>query len=511
MERKNTLMVFTLASILIFGLIAPSFTFEPAFASDVLWAIERSSPIIHNISPADGSIISSPTITLATFTVTGGTGLATDPTTGVFWALLKVTSSSDRILVTIVPSTGVATLVGDTGDKFAGLAFLADGTLQGVVGDGASSTSTPNPETLFTLNKLTAAPTLVCALGNGDDGENIAFNPSTGLVGHFSGKDLLGQIFETIDDGVCNTTNVPLSGAFLNDEPTGLTYSTAEGLFLVTTRGTPGFYSLTNGGVATLRGPTLDAGGSSVPYKGLAFNVDLSGPDPIENDHYLGYKVKETKHTDKFEKITVILIDQFERDPTTYIVEKPERLYNPVDKNGEGISDEITHLLGYKIKAPKGTDKFEKVTNVLVENQFGEIIVDVKKPKLLLVPSSKDLTSIPDPLNPITVDHYKCYDVKESKDTPKFVKRLVTLSDPNFGETKIFEVKKPKQLCTPVDKNAEGIIDPVNHLMCYDLKKIKDEPKFKKTNVFTNNQFEPEDLEVKKEHQLCVPSIKTLP
>jgi len=229
----------------------------------------------------------------------------------------------------------------------------------------------------------------------------------------------------------------------------------------------------------------------------------------------LGYKVKETKHTDKFEKITVTLIDQFERDPTTYIVEKPERLYNPVKKTHDGttteISDENTHLLGYKIKAPKGTDKFEKVTNVQVENQFGEIIVDVKKPKLLLVPSSKDLTSIPDPLNPITVDHYKCYDAKESKDTPKFVKRLVTISDPNFGETKIFEVKNPKHLCTPVDKNGEGIIDPITHLMCYDLKKIKDEPKFEKRNVFTNNQFEPEDLEVKKEHQLCVPSIKKLP
>ena len=72
-------------------------------------------------------------------------------------------------------------------------------------------------------------------------------------------------------------------------------------------------------------------------------------------------------------------------------------------------------------------------------------------------------------------------------------------------------MKKPKHLCTPVDKDGEGIIDPVNHLMCYDLKKIKDEPKFKKTNVFTNNQFGPEQLDVKKEKLLCLPSIKTLP
>jgi len=230
-----------------------------------------------------------------------------------------------------------------------------------------------------------------------------------------------------------------------------------------------------------------------------------SPPVLSATDHYLGYKVKETKHTEKFQKLTVTLSDQFEMGKI-YTVEKPQRLFNPVDKNQEGIIDEITHLLGYKIKAPKG-EKFEKVTNVHVTNQFGELIIDVKKPKLLLVPSSKDLTETPDKLDSITVNHYKCYDVKKTKDTPKFKKQQVTLSDLNFGETKVFEVKKPKHLCTPVDKDGEGIIDKESHLMCYDLKKIKDEPKFKKRNVFTNNQFEPEDLEVKKEHQLCVPSI----
>jgi len=230
-------------------------------------------------------------------------------------------------------------------------------------------------------------------------------------------------------------------------------------------------------------------------------------------DHYLVYDVKETKHTDKFEKMTVELSDQFETD-AIYKVEKPHHLYNPVQKTHDGatteISDEISHLLGYKIKTPKDADKFEKVTNVLVQNQFGDIIVDVKKPKLLLVPSAKNHFTVPDELNPITINHFKCYDVKESKDTPKFVKRTVTIYDPNFELTQDFEVKKPKHLCTPVDKNGEGIVDAENHLMCYDLKKMKGEPKFEKRNVFTNNQFGSDDLEVKKQHQLCVPSIKTL-
>ena len=236
---------------------------------------------------------------------------------------------------------------------------------------------------------------------------------------------------------------------------------------------------------------------------------------PISADHYLGYDAKRPKDEPKFEKFTVELSDQFEMEPTEYTVEKPDRLYNPVQKTHDGtttdIIDDESHYVGYKIKTSKGEPKFEKVTNVLVQNQFGDIIVDVKKPKLLLVPSAKDHFTTPDLLDlPITVNHFKCYDVKESEGTPKFEKLIVLLDDPNFGITQEFEVKKPKMLCTPVDKNGEGIVDPENHLMCYDIKKLMDDPKFEKLSVFTNNQFGPEDLEVKKQKELCVPFVKIL-
>ncbi len=32
---------------------------------------------------------------------------------------------------------------------------------------------------------------------------------------------------------------------------------------------------------------------------------------------------------------------------------------------------------------------------------------------------------------------------------------------------------KPVMLCAPVDKNGEGIGDPVSHLTCYELEKLK--------------------------------------
>ena len=49
------------------------------------------------------------------------------------------------------------------------------------------------------------------------------------------------------------------------------------------------------------------------------------------------------------------------------------------------------HLTCYEVKKLEGTPKFEK-QHVLVQNQFGEDqILEVKKPELLCVPSTKEI------------------------------------------------------------------------------------------------------------------------
>jgi len=71
-------------------------------------------------------------------------------------------------------------------------------------------------------------------------------------------------------------------------------------------------------------------------------------------------------------------------------------------------------------------------------------------------------------------------------------------------------VKKPRYLCNPVNKNNEGIHNSVSHLMCYQIKQVKGDPKFVKVvGVFVNNQFGPEQLDVKAPAELCVPALKS--
>jgi len=91
--------------------------------------------------------------------------------------------------------------------------------------------------------------------------------------------------------------------------------------------------------------------------------------------------------------INVTLTDQFATSSQT--VRKAKRLLVPVSKNGEGIADEVSHLLCYELRnalGGKGTG-VEPGVNVAVVNQFndlvGDQIMEVKKLKDLCVPSTR--------------------------------------------------------------------------------------------------------------------------
>ena len=239
---------------------------------------------------------------------------------------------------------------------------------------------------------------------------------------------------------------------------------------------------------------------------------------PDMTDHYLSYVIKRPRDEPKFEKFEVLLEDQFQA--TVFTVKKRVALYNPVDKNGEGILDPETHLVGYKIKRPKGVPKppKEPIIGIKIKDQFfDELIVDIKdvnKADRLLVPASKSLTGPAPPLGDShRVDHFLCYRVKLPKGTefPKDIQ--VTLTDQFIDpDSELFDLKRPRRLCNPVDKNGEGTKNPENHLICYDVKRSEGAPKHEGTVVFLNDQFgEVENWEAKREKELCVPAEKTLP
>jgi hypothetical protein len=177
-----------------------------------------------------GLSLSDAPITLSGFTVEAGTGLATDPITCSVYGILKLQGEATRSLVTINTGTGEATLVGDTGKRFAGITFDLAGNLYGVTGDGEADL----PSSLYSINKTTGAASLIVQFNTtGDGGETIAYNPVDGFIYHFSGsEDEL--VFQKVNLGDNSITDISLS-TFWEEEFFGMTYAASENLFIAST------------------------------------------------------------------------------------------------------------------------------------------------------------------------------------------------------------------------------------------------------------------------------------
>lgn len=134
--------------------------------------------------------------------------------------------------------------------------------LFGVTGEGVAV-----PESFFSINRTDASTTLIQALGNGGDGESIAFNPADGLMYHWSGNGGT-QIMETINLSNQTVTNVPINlSSYDPIEVFGSTHNPSSGNFLFTDiNGNLG--SVTPGGVFSLIGAMPCPGACG----GLAFN-----------------------------------------------------------------------------------------------------------------------------------------------------------------------------------------------------------------------------------------------
>ena len=247
---------------------------------------------------------------------------------------------------------------------------------------------------------------------------------------------------------------------------------------------------LTCNTVTTTTAPTTTSSTSSTTTSSTTSSTTTTLPPA---DHFKCYAARTRPGTLAVGPQTVTLEDQFETKQT--VVLKPQLLCNPVDKNGEGITDPTAHLRCYRIKDLSGQAKFQR-RDVTVQNQLGNETATVTKPRLLCVPSRTDGS----PATP-NGDHFKCYRAKSA-----FSQQTVLLADEFESKTTI--VGKGDTLCNPVDKNGEGVDNPAGHLRCYAIKDVKGQARFERRDVTVSNQFGVEEVSVTRAKLLCVPSAK---
>jgi hypothetical protein len=116
--------------------------------------------------------------------------------------------------------------------------------------------------------------------------------------------------------------------------------------------------------------------------------------------------------------------------------------------------------------------------------------------------------SDPGPNPGLSLDHYKCYAASVTRGAPRFIPRDVPLIDEL--ESKDTTVLKPVSVCVPVDKNGEGVGNPDDYLVCYDIRDVRGQARFQKLDIEASNQFdegpEAQRLTVTRSDILCVPS-----
>jgi hypothetical protein len=181
---------------------------------------------------------------------------------------------------------------------------------------------------------------------------------------------------------------------------------------------------------------------------------------------------------------------------STVTVKRAKRLCAPAYPDSmDAPAADLAKLTAYTIE--QTSPRFVRQKDVIVTPRnpaFPSIAVDLVRPERLLVPAA---TVVP---AGSSIDHYACVRVKGARSRISGV----TLRT-QFGPA-VVDVKRPLHLCTPVNKNGEGVVDPTRDLMCYQVRmRPLGQPA---VDVATTNQFETATIDLFGVRELCVPALK---
>jgi len=254
-----------------------------------------------------------------------------------------------------------------------------------------------------------------------------------------------------------------------------------------------------------------------------------------------------------FERLEVTLTDRFEKG--IFKVEKPDKLYNPADKEGEGINNEDTHLMSYKIKLvqilppePSCAPCKGGLTSLTLRNEGGadaNIVVTAEKDDEVLFDEyvangnaftvdgtgkdgklDKQITIWVDGIEGPSI-HTSCSQpigtdqpiggftviAGESKDGGALCP-IIRVED-QFGILFLGRDRAERLLVPSLKDLEDAILDedlpdefPLDHFKCYKVKAPKDYPEIQVTVVDQFNQ--PKLYNVEKAKMYCTPVEKNI-
>ncbi len=234
----------------------------------------------HKIDLLDGSHISTSQSIIDGFpsVYIGCTGMAQDPTSGIYYVIGKDFMTDDRYLASIDPVYGYGTLIGSPVEKFSSLAFLSDGSLRGMTGSGAT-----NPDTIYDINTSTGVTTELCGILMGNLGFNyLVYNSDTDELKNFHFVDEFEVYQMTITDenlsiceenGGSGRTQIPsinIGNPLNGSESHGFSYNPFEDVYYFINDSVNALYTISSDFATTTLIGEMDA---LSQMKGLAFDL----------------------------------------------------------------------------------------------------------------------------------------------------------------------------------------------------------------------------------------------
>jgi len=248
-------------------------------------------------------------------------------------------------------------------------------------------------------------------------------------------------------------------------------------------------------GAHLLAASAVDAAGNAARSDDVRVFVD-NGLGGARNA-YGCYKAKLAPGT-RFERREITVTDQLETKQT--VVLKPLTAANPAVVDAGTIVDPVGYRTCYKIKDAAGEPRFV-AREVAFATAFGADRWTIKRARELCVPATRDGS----PVAPAR-DAFKCYQAKTAPDTPRFVRRDVTVTD-ELGAARL-TVKKPALYCTPARDDGAPATDPAARLACYRGTLARGEPRFEKRALSVTDALGDHDMIAIKPHVLCLPAAE---
>ena len=221
------------------------------------------------------------------------------------------------------------------------------------------------------------------------------------------------------------------------------------------------------------------------------------------------------RHSTSKPNVVVSVSDVFGTDNSVTVARALD-VCAPVNKNGEdpAAPDSPIHLATYALDDVNAAN-FPVKKNVVVQNQFGTFVVDVRVPDSLLVPTAKSVVPAPPPppLAPNTFNHFLCHKV-DVKSGPNVKQPPLTLID-QFTKPNSYNInlESVKRLCVAASKKGEPIVDSNVHMLCFTTKDNRNLPPLNADLTIVNQffNFMPRVVAATQFTEFCAQSTITVP